>query len=66
MTEFNRLGVHPLRVVDGAGEGPLTGAELMRDVARLITAGLPEVAVDDPYRGALAAFACSAPPQRGV
>ena len=43
---------------------PLTGAELLRQCADLIEPHLATLALDDPFRGALATLALAAPTSR--
>lgn len=43
-------------VTEESPRPPVTGATVMREVAELIAARLPDVPLDDPYRGSLSAL----------
>lgn len=50
-----------LKALEGGAEVPLTGEEVLREVADLIAVHLPLLRMDDPFRGALATIALAVP-----
>jgi hypothetical protein len=55
-----------LRVVEGAAERPLTGAEVLDEVVALIDRRLPDVCPTDPARPHLERFRAAAAPLPSV